>query len=99
MAQLLPFQCSLSATAVPPRNAFPTAKQLLMLGHDTPFNTVETEPAGFGLEGAVHAGPALAGDAVGDHEAGDEAHRRGQKREKGRSARAARSIGRFVFTP
>jgi hypothetical protein len=47
--QWLPSQRSVSVRGTLPAVKLPTAKQLVALEHDTPFNSVSTE-TGFGLE-------------------------------------------------
>lgn len=49
--QRLPFQCSIRVRAVrfTPYSAEPVAKQLVVVGHDTPPKKGSTAPAGFGL--------------------------------------------------
>jgi hypothetical protein len=49
MDQLVPFQRSANAGAVEPRNCWPTAKQLVVLAHETPFRTLMAMPVGLGL--------------------------------------------------
>jgi hypothetical protein len=41
--QLPPFQCSTKLPALGPSVTLPTAKQLLVLGHDTPTSTLDLE--------------------------------------------------------
>jgi hypothetical protein len=49
MDQLVPFQRSTNVVVVAPSNEWPTAKQLVVLGHDTPFRTLSAAPLGLGL--------------------------------------------------
>ena len=46
MLQLLPFQCSASGLMVNDVEKLPTAKQLFVLGHDTPVSPAPAEPPG-----------------------------------------------------
>ena len=47
--QLTPFQCSMIVPTSTRDTESPTAKQLVVLAHDTLFNSVSMSPAGFGL--------------------------------------------------
>jgi hypothetical protein len=49
MDQLVPFQRSTNVLVVVPSNERPTAKQVVGLGHDTPFRTLSAAPVGLGL--------------------------------------------------
>jgi hypothetical protein len=59
MLQLVPFQCSISATADDKKSALlePTAKQSVGLAHDTPLSCAIEVASGFGLVTADQALP------------------------------------------
>jgi len=52
--QLVPFQCSINVSVVPPPLSSPTAKQLVGLGHDTPDSSLGREVAGCGVSVTDH---------------------------------------------
>jgi hypothetical protein len=47
--QLVPFQCSTNVLVPEPLDEKPTAKQLVVLGHETPYKTTKFAPVGWGL--------------------------------------------------
>jgi hypothetical protein len=47
--QLVPFHCSTNVLVAEPSKESPTAKQLVVLGHDTPLSKEAVAPVGLGL--------------------------------------------------
>ena len=45
----MPFHCSTNDFSTVPSEEEPTAKQLVVVGHDKPFKAVEVDPVGLGL--------------------------------------------------
>ena len=67
--QLVPFHCSASGVGAEAEVELPTAKQLVALVHETPFNALDVVPPGFGLAPIDHVEPFHCSTSVAGPEA------------------------------